>query len=156
MTTVPSELFFHHFPEIAKAETRSMTLAAADGGVPAGNYAFFESYCTEPGCDCRRVLIHVTADEGIVAVISYGFDRNAPMCGPFVDPINPRAPYADGMLRLMRDVVLADPDYVARLERHYRMMRAMVATTRPAVSPAARAESRKKKKKKDKKKRRPW
>jgi hypothetical protein len=157
---MPSELFAHHFPEIGKAETRSLNLAAPVGGVPAGAYGFVEAYCTEPGCDCRRALLQVfTPQDGIVAVVSYGFDRSAPMAGPFVDPLNPSAPYAPDLLKLMNELLFSDPEYVARLERHYRMMKAKIDGARSAgdarPSPAARAEDRKKKRK-DKKRRRPW
>src|SRR5262249_693844 len=77
IVVMPNELFVQHFPEIGKAETRSLNLADSVEGVPAGSYGFVESYCTERGCDCRRVLLQViTPETGRVAVVSYGFDRN--------------------------------------------------------------------------------
>jgi hypothetical protein len=123
-----NELFFHHFPDLAEAETRWLSLPAVTDGVPAGQYGFVESYCTDPTCDCRRVLLNVLRkDQGIVAVVSLGFDRNGPMPGPFLDPLNPQAPYAGNLLRLMCEIVLSDPAYVARLERHYRMVKEKLA-----------------------------
>jgi hypothetical protein len=122
---MPLELFWRHFPEIAKKETRDLTLVGGpQHGVPEGRYAFFELYCTERGCDCRRVMLQVVNErDGIVASVSYGFDRKAPMAGPYLDPLHKRASYAKGLVRLMEELVFSDPAYVARLERHYRMMK---------------------------------
>jgi len=120
-----NQLFFHHFPEVAKAETRTINLLPGrPGELPAGAYALVESYCTDPACDCRRVLLHVLKEpEGILAVISFAFDPDDPMRGPFLDPINPQGPHAQELLRLVNDLCLRDPVYLARLERHYRMMK---------------------------------
>lgn len=148
---MPSELFTHHFPALGVAETRSLGLAAAAYGVPPGNYAFLEAYCTEPGCDCRRALIHVVERErGFVALVSFGFDRAAPMAGPYCDPLYPIPDYAAGLVRLLSEQLFSDPAYVERLQRHYRMMKDEAAPTagRPKPSPAQRAAERKKKRKK--------
>jgi len=54
-----------------------------------------------------------------LASISYGFDRDDEMTGPFLDPMNPQSQYAEELLRLLEETVLSDLRYVARLERHY-------------------------------------
>jgi hypothetical protein len=125
--------FFRHFEDVAKAETRSLHLRGGRGdGVPDDDYAFVESYCTDPGCDCRRVLLTVLArSRGPGAVISFGFDRGEPLAGPFLDPLNPQSEYAKGLLALAKELVLSDPAYVARLERHYQMVKQKFA--RPAA-----------------------
>lgn len=123
---MPLEPFFNHFPEIGKQETRSLNIVGgAQDGVPEGQYAFVEFYCTERGCDCRRVILQVAKlDEGVVASVSFGFDRKAPMAGPYLDPLLKQAPYAAALLKLTEKLLLSDPAYVARLERHYQMLKA--------------------------------
>lgn len=50
--------FHQFFPEVARTETRSVTVKDLPS-LPDGDYGFFESYCDDPSCDCRRVLINV-------------------------------------------------------------------------------------------------
>jgi hypothetical protein len=130
-----NEMFCAHFPDLGPAETRTITLPDAPekpGGIPAGEYGFFESYCTDPNCDCRRVLLHVVRkDEGVIAVVSFGFDPDGAMPGPFLDPLHPQPKYAADLLDLVRDLLLSDPAYVARLERHYHMMKQKTAKSAP-------------------------
>lgn len=123
-----NRFFDYYFPEVAKAETRSLHIVEDLNGLPPGEYGFVESYCTDPKCDCRRVLLHVLRpEEGMVAVVSYGFDPGAPMRGPFLDPLHPRPAYGEALLKAVREVLLADPAYLARLERHYTMVKQKVA-----------------------------
>jgi hypothetical protein len=58
MTT---QLFYHHFPKVAEDETRYMNLhqPGPGGRIPAGSYGLVEAYCTDPSCDCRRVMLNV-------------------------------------------------------------------------------------------------
>ena len=123
------ELFYQHFKEVAERETRNVTVQEGNPwGVPGDEYALVESYCTDPDCDCRRVMLNVLARrQGPAATISFGFDPDGPMPGPFLDPINPQGRYAEQILALVKQVVLADPAYVARLERHYRMVKEKLA-----------------------------
>jgi hypothetical protein len=65
----------------------------------------------------------VRPDVGVVATISFGFDPDGPMPGPYLDPLNPQAPYAESLLELIDRLMLQDPAYVARLERHYQMIK---------------------------------
>jgi hypothetical protein len=145
------EPFYHHSPDIGKRETRSLTIPdGAQGGVPAGMYAFVELYCTARGCDCQRVTLQVVSErDGIVASISYGFDRQAPMAGPFLDPLHRRASYATALLKLSEEFLFTDPMYVARLKRHYRLMKDKLD------GPAPREHWWKRKPKKTKRGRRP-
>ncbi len=125
-----SILPFHaYFPELAEDECRHVFLEGEPGPhqsqLPAGGYALMEYYCTDRKCDCRRVILavidHRTGKKQ--ASISFGFDRDDPLRGPFLDPMNYQCSYADELLELVRDVVLRDPQYVARLERHYSMVK---------------------------------
>ena len=50
--------FISRFPGLGEQETRVATVLE-DDELPEGEYAFLESYCDEPGCDCRRVVVRV-------------------------------------------------------------------------------------------------
>ena len=76
-------------------ETRTITIIRGKGDLPEGTYGLVESFCPDPGCDCRRVMLNVVGKElperGYLATISYGFDRDEEMAGPFLDPLNPQS-----------------------------------------------------------------
>ena len=121
---------FHTFyPELAERETRTLT-TFGQGSLPADTYGLVESYCDDPDCDCRRVMLNVVSkkhpERGYLASISYGFDREGEMAGPFLDPLNPQSEFAEALLERVR-FVLSDEDYVARLHRHYAMFKEAVA-----------------------------
>ncbi|HET6248811.1 MAG TPA: hypothetical protein VFE47_14030 [Tepidisphaeraceae bacterium] len=127
-------LFFHINPEVARAETRDVSIYPVDGitptaTIPAGRYAFLEHYCIDPNCDCRRVLLAVLrqADRKVVAMISHGFDKPKPGSLPgeqtFLDPLNDQSECAPEFLKLFLDRVL-DPLYASRLKRHYELAKA--------------------------------
>ncbi len=128
--------FYAAEPELAAQETRAIILFKAQRGVPPGSYGLLEFYCPDPACDCRRVMLNVAEEqhpERFLASISYGFDRNVPEAGPFLDPLNEQSPYAVALLDLVSDLVLSDARYLARLERHYRLVKAAAADpTHPA------------------------
>ena len=67
---------FHDlFPDIASQEYRSVVLPEGGDEIPPGGYLFLECYCTDPGCDCRRVvLVVMNNDREQVASIGFGFD----------------------------------------------------------------------------------
>ncbi|MBL7065311.1 MAG: hypothetical protein ISS49_14045 [Anaerolineae bacterium] len=114
--------FFAVDPELAARETRVLHLLVPQDGLPVGSYGLLEFYCPDPACDCRRVMLNIAEEKRpnhFLASISYGFDRDDEMAGPFLDPMNPQSKYAEGLLQLVEETVLADRRYVARLERHY-------------------------------------
>jgi hypothetical protein len=65
-----------------------------------------------------------------LASISYGFDRDDDDAGPYLDPLNRQCRYAEDLMRLVEEVVLSDLAYVARLKRHYALVK------RAAIDPA--------------------
>jgi hypothetical protein len=153
------------FPEQALAETRTATVQGVPG-LPDGDYGLLESYCADPTCNCRRVMLNVLGrSQGrILASVSYAFDRDDPddpFPGPALDPLNPQSPYAPALLELVIQI-LEDPDYVARLERHYyqlkgaatdpahpvQKVRAAPMAGAPLRSPINRSKSKRKKKRK--------
>jgi hypothetical protein len=123
------EPFVRHFKAIGEAETRTIHILDENSeGIPKGEYALAEFYCTDRRCDCRRVMLNVISkDEGHVASIGFGFDPNGPMHGPFLDPINRQSAYAEELLQLVKDLILSDADYIARLKRHYKMLKDKLA-----------------------------
>ncbi|MFO7897791.1 MAG: SEC-C metal-binding domain-containing protein [Planctomycetota bacterium] len=113
-------------PELAADETRVMHLLVAHDQLPAGQYALLEHYCPDPDCDCRRVMFTVVREDRLkdsLASISYAFDRDGPMPGPFIDRMNAQSRHAEALLALVKDAVLTDPRFLARLERHYAMVK---------------------------------
>lgn len=129
------------FPDLALAETKTMRLVASEPGLPQDEYGFIEYFCTDPDCDCRRVLICVSSKsqpDRIVAVINYGWESEdfylekfsfmAPdeaaeaareVVDASLDPMNSQSEGADALLNYFRKIVGLDPEYVARLARHY-------------------------------------
>jgi hypothetical protein len=123
------EPFQSWFPELGAKECRTIEFLpgaeSSDSRIPTGRYAFVELYCTDPKCDCRRVALVVSPDGEFrpLATISFGFDRDEEMAGPFIDPLNYRCSYADEFLDLAEHLLFSDPHYVARLERHYYLLK---------------------------------
>ncbi len=121
---VPYSTFF---PEQAARETRSFT-TRGDPVLADDEYGLLESYCADPACACRRVMLNVLSrrQREVLAAISFGFDRNSEFAGPFLDPLNRQSASAGNLLVAVREV-LADPVYVARLEAHYYQVKGAAA-----------------------------
>jgi hypothetical protein len=121
--------FVQFFPKQAEDETRVIT-TRNHSLLPDDEYALVEFYCSDPACDCRRVMLSVfpqrRSAQGFLASISFGFDRDRELAGPFLDPMNPQSQYADALLKIV-GTVLANPDYCARLERHYHQVKQAAA-----------------------------
>jgi len=122
--------FFMIEPELAERETRSIMILERQNGIPPGNYGLLEFYCPDPACDCRRVMLNVAEERHptrFLAAISYGFDRDDSEAGPFLDPLNEQSRYAQALLKLVSEAVLSDRRYLARLERHYHIVKEAAA-----------------------------
>ncbi len=119
--------FVQLFPQQGTAETRVFAMPG-DPDAPDDEYGLLELYCAEPGCNCRRVLLNVLGrrQQTVLASVSYGFDREQEMAGPFLDPLNPQSRYANVLLQAVAQI-LSDPAYVARLEAHYYQVKGAVA-----------------------------
>src|SRR5450759_1639168 len=93
--------FVERFLELGARETRSVGIRYVEN-LADGEYGFFELYCNEPGCDCRRVTIDVLRPETgwrkIWATISYGWetlDFYANWGGHHGDPVEMKGPILD-------------------------------------------------------------
>lgn len=138
---MPMVPFHELFEDIARRETRFITILEDDGPVPKGEYGLFESYCDEQGCDCRRVFINVIrpGPKGHVATIGFGWEGKAfyrkwmrapvgdevtdRMSGAQLEPMQRQSDLAPALFDLVQDLVLSDPAYVERIKRHYRMFK---------------------------------
>jgi len=139
---MPHEPFNERFSELAWKETRSITVFD-DPRLAGDEFGFIEAYCNDENCDCRRVFFSVISRnrKEIVAVIAYGWESQAfytkwfrrndlaiirQLQGPILNPGSPQSELAPFLLEKVRDVLLADPAYIARLKRHYRMFKEKV------------------------------
>ena len=138
------ELFGVRFPEIAEKETRNLTIMdSSDFNLPKGIYIFHEMFCCEHGCDCRRVFFYVTfgSQHDLKAVVFYGWESPdfyrkwyndddpemiAEMKGPALNMNSPQSKHAPEILRLVKNVLIKDKDYMDRVKRHYDMFKAEV------------------------------
>ncbi len=138
---MPYALFHHAFPEVAAQETRTLTvLDSACFHLPPGQYSFFEMYCDEPGCDCRRVMFSVVSSvqRDVGAVIAYGWESprfyakwlgaDDPLMiealrGPVLNLGSPQSALAPALLDMMKKVVMRDQAYLERIKHHYAMFR---------------------------------
>lgn len=121
------------FPEQATREVRVIS-AQHYPGLPDDDYGFQDSYCDDPTCHCRRVMLTVVnrSRGDTLATISFGFDPDDDLAGPFLDPLNPQSAYAETLLALVGQQ-LQVPDYVDRLKAHYYQVKG--ATADPTFSP---------------------
>ena len=118
--------FFIVDADLAERETRVIHTLVVQDGLPIGSYELVEFYCPDPACNCRRVMLNIVEakhPDRFLASISYGFDRGAPEAGPFLDPLNPQSRYASALLKLVANTALSDPLYLARLGRHYKLVK---------------------------------
>jgi hypothetical protein len=135
--------FHYHFPEIAKSETRTVTVMREDDVVPKGSYGLLEMYCDDVNCDCRRVFLEVYDwEQGKdVAFIAYGWESKEfyrrwlkmddpqvirELQGPVLNDGSPQSKYAPAVLKLVKEAVLSDPAYIDRLKRHYQIFKEKV------------------------------
>ncbi|MGV8120124.1 MAG: hypothetical protein AB2L14_10235 [Candidatus Xenobiia bacterium LiM19] len=156
---MPYAPFFQYFPDIARMETRAISVPeGSPSGLPADDYGFVELYCDEPGCDCRRVFFNVMSNSAgkDLAVIAWGWesrefykrwlgsnDRRVidELKGPSLNIGSPQSRLAPILLELVKDVLLEDDEYVERIKRHYRMFREKVDITPEGIETFAEKKS---------------
>lgn len=164
-------LLHEHFPEIAKRETRNVTVLDYGGfSLPPAEYSFLEMFCDEPNCDCRRVFFYVvsslTEKPVSLAVIAYGWESSEfyekwlheddphmikNLQGPVLNLSSPQSEFANGILELFCKVLLTDSAYIERVKRHYRMFRKKIDSMQAPGEALAKKGKGKRKKGKHKK-----
>jgi hypothetical protein len=104
-----------------------LSLDRKQGRIPKGDYGFLELYCTDKGCDCRRVTIFVLNKKmETKAVIGMSFDPDEPLAGPFLDDTHKQSSYANELLQCFVDMINEEPDNLEMMHRHYREVRKKV------------------------------
>jgi len=108
----------------APVPVMKLQIARKTNGIPKGDYRFIECYCTDPDCDCRRTtLVVVDAKEKTRAIISFGFDPDQELAGPFLDDLNKQAPYAPALLEVFVDAVNSSDEWLNGMYQRYRDVR---------------------------------
>lgn len=139
---MPFTAFYSLFPDLAKRETRVLTVVpGADIPLPPGEYSFVEMFCDEEDCDCRRAFFTVISMPAnkTEAIISWGWesadfykdwasgfgddDMIEQMRGPTLEFNSPLSQNARVLLTVFSRLILADPTYVERVKRHYAQFR---------------------------------
>jgi hypothetical protein len=109
------------FLDVAERESRAIQ-TTDHRGRPA-TFLFRELYCADPGCDCRRVLLHVhwVEQRCVAASINYAFEPSRRRDEPQIslDPLNPQSEHAEALLALFTRGIRNDREYRERLIRHY-------------------------------------
>jgi hypothetical protein len=135
---MPYTPFYYVFPDVAKAETRSLFVFDVPS-LPSDQYVLTELYCNELDCDCRRVFLQVYAEgrKEFVAVVAFGWESMAfyrkwlhdddpvaltDLKGPVLNLGSPQCEISVAVLDLVKGV-LRDQAYIARLKRHYRLFK---------------------------------
>ncbi len=142
---MPLEPFDQVCPEIASSETR-ICVIPEHPGVPPGKYLLREFYCTEPGCDCRRVLVQFLPldGEGLVAAsINFGWEKAKfyrkwsrdpvlwrEMAGATLEPFAEQGPRDREFLVIFKQIA-RDHALVAAFRRHYRLVKETIEPPRP-------------------------
>lgn len=128
----------HRFPEVAQRETRTVIVATGNE-VPADEYHFLEFFCNDLQCDCRRARIAVTSGRtgALMASLDYAWEDRAfyvrwmGMDDDTIDQIvgaqlavcMPQSEHCGSILKLFRETLQHDPEYAARIVRHYWMFK---------------------------------
>ena len=113
---------------------------------PGGKYLLREFYCTEQGCDCRRVLVQFLADATpsyVAASVNYGWEKPKfyrrwsrdpvlwrEMAGATLESFAAQGPDAEGFLKIFNYMITKDPKLVEVFRRHYALVKRTIAAPR--------------------------
>jgi hypothetical protein len=135
MPLEPFDLICH---DVAMAELRVCeTPGLARLGLRTKHF-LREYYCTESGCDCRRVLVQFVPDDNLAQVaasINYGWEEPKfykkwssdpelwrEMAGATLERWAEQGPHADRFLLIFKNII-EDPALVASFRRHYQLVK---------------------------------
>jgi len=123
MFMIPYEYLFE---EHARHETRNLTIKGHPS-IADGEYAYLESYCPDPACDCQRVLFRVFSRrlKKTVSTFSCGFVSEGEKYEPELEPYGPQSPFTYSVLDLVAGHLEEDPAYVERLKTHYQQVKSV-------------------------------
>ena len=140
--------FDQRFPECAGRERLVLHIQQQGLPLPPGEYSFFEWYCEDAKCDCRRALLRVSSSKRpgeILATLNYGWESEAfytrwirgdaeagrDITSASLDPINPQSELAEALLDGFREYIRRDSLYPQQLQRHYEMFKSTLAVAPP-------------------------
>lgn len=120
---------------------RTLTLRG-DPDLPDGAYSMVDTYCTDPGCDCRKTMIMVHHDRRHVSTINFGWETPAfyrawfgapldaqtlaEMRGPCIDLTSPDLVPPGPMLEFF--ISILDEAFCDHIRTQYQRFRAAVNT----------------------------
>jgi hypothetical protein len=134
--------FIDRFPRVAGKEMLILNIVDRNHPLPPGRYGFFEHFCTEDNCDCRRVILVVRSPQFLgvtIATISYGWETEEfytrwmhgdaragrEIAGAHLEILAPQSELADTLLDGFKDYVRRDSFYPGQLKRHYAMFKGL-------------------------------
>ena len=129
--------FSSEFPDLALKEALRV-IAKRRSDIPDGQYLLLDSYCDDPDCDCRRVMVNVVSCDdprNILATINYGWEsvefykefmygdeKSAGYAtGAALDILNFQSDLAPAFLRIFEQTLTQI--YVETLKNHYKMFK---------------------------------
>lgn len=134
--------FFKKCPEVADAETRTVMIFDEKlYGIPEGQYAFIENYCSDPKCDCRKVMINIIRVDDQsgdnIGTISYGWEKLSfytkwlygdselakEMKGPSIELGGHISTHPEVAIKLFKKAGLGDSTFTDRLPKHYALFK---------------------------------
>jgi hypothetical protein len=137
---MPLEPFDMVCHDVALAEMRVVQVPGPSALGPGGKYFLREFYCTEQGCDCRRVLVQFIEEarpSRVAASINYGWETirfykkwsRGPgpwreMAGATLEPFAEQGPHAAEFLKVFDHIIkVNDAELVAAFRRHYALVK---------------------------------
>lgn len=125
--------FHEFFPEVAENENRCFWSDAREAK-SREPFQIIEFYCSDPKCDCNRVVLAVAdrndMESGTMLSVGFAFDRKDPDAGPYIDPLNPITKEGRELYPIIENMLNADLEYIARLKRHYDLVKTKVKSKR--------------------------
>ena len=135
---MPLEPFDRICHDIARAELRVCEAPGLASLSLPTQYFLREFYCTESGCDCRRVLVQFMAHDPLFqagVTINYGWEtvkfynkwiRDPKLAreaaGASLEPFAAQGPHAGKFLLIFKQLI-EDPTLVALFRRHYQLVK---------------------------------
>lgn len=125
--------FYERFPEIARRETKIITISSDNSKVPAGKYWLAESFCTDDKCDCRKVMINVIPvnKPKVLATVGFGWESikyyekwmygdieiAKQMAGTYLELGGFQSENSEEFLKIIN--ISLDKDFIDLIKKHY-------------------------------------
>ena len=111
-----------------------MYIAKSNGDLPQGVYAFLESYCCNPKCDCREVKIEIVKQSAMnlgyfettdkpFATLQYAWESSLSDENPILKEDAYQSEWANAARQVFIDYVEADPNYNEEVSIRFLMMK---------------------------------